>query len=131
MILTAFFFAVFGATSHFELNIIYDVAIVSVATAVFIWWRRPKLRWQILGGGLSFTVIYTVVLVVVGLEYPDFYDHWNHKELSGECFAGAPIEEYLRSWSPSSPTRRTTPRSAWSWSAESSTGPSTGSSSRR
>jgi hypothetical protein len=95
MVLVAFFVAAFGATSQLNLNIIYDVAIVSVATAIFIWWRRPKLRWQIWGGGLSFTLIYTVVLIIVGWVYPDFYDHWNHDELSGIWIAGAPLEEYI------------------------------------
>ena len=95
MMLLTFFAAIFGTTAHFGLNIIYDAAIVCVATAGFIWWRRPKLRWQILGGGIAFTIIYMIVLVVVGKIYPEFYDHWNLKELSGKCFVGAPIEEYL------------------------------------
>ena len=95
MLLITFFLAMFGATTHFNLNIIYDAAIVSVATSCFIWWRRPKLKWQIIGGGLSFTAIYTVVLIIVGWIYPNFYDHWNLEELSGWWFAGAPLEEYL------------------------------------
>jgi len=61
----------------------------------FIWWRRPKLKWQIIGGGISFTIIYTVVLIIAGQVFPDFYDHWNLDDLSGLWFAGAPLEEYL------------------------------------
>lgn len=96
MLLITFFLAMFGTTAHFNLNIIYDAAIVSVATAFFIWWRRPKLKWQIIGGGLSFTIIYTVVLIIVGLVYPDFYNkHWNLNSLSGWWFLGAPLEEYV------------------------------------
>ncbi len=95
MILITFFLAIFGTTAQFGINIIYDVAIVCLATSFFIWWRRPKLRWQILGGGLSFTAIYTVVLLITGLIYPDFYDHWRLENLSGRWIAGAPLEEYL------------------------------------
>lgn len=95
MILITFFLAIFGTTAQFGINIIYDVAIVCLATSCFIWWRRPKLRWQILGGGLSFTAIYTVVLLITGLIYPDFYCHWKLEDLSGRWIAGAPLEEYL------------------------------------
>ena len=98
MLLVTFFIGTFGATSHFGLNIIYDVAAVCIATAVFIAWRRPSLRWQILGGGISFTLLYTIVLVITGYFYPDFYAHWNHDELSGMKFLGAPAEEYLFSF---------------------------------
>ncbi len=98
MLLVTFFVGMFGATSHFGLNIIYDVAFVCVASAFMIGWRRPKLRWQILGGGISFTIIYTVVLVITGTVYPDFYSYWNHKELTGLWFLDAPIEEYLFSF---------------------------------
>jgi phosphotransferase system glucose/maltose/N-acetylglucosamine-specific IIC component len=118
MILVLAFTAMFGATSQLNLNIIYDSAIVCVTTAGFIWWRRPKLRWQIFGGGLSFTLIYTVVLVAVGWVYPDFYDHWNRDELSGFEFLGAPIEEYLFSftfgvfWAPLYEAWREEPRAS-------------------
>ena len=95
MLLITYFLAMFGATAHFNLNIIYDASIVSVATAFFIWWRRPKLKWQIIGGGLSFTIIYTVVLIIVGQVYPNFYEHWNLDNLSGWWLFGAPLEEYL------------------------------------
>jgi hypothetical protein len=95
IILVLAFIAIFGATSQLGLNIIYDAAITCVGTALIIWWRRPKLRWQIIGGGLSFTLIYTIVLVIVGWVYPDFYDHWNKSALTGIEFLGAPIEEYL------------------------------------
>jgi hypothetical protein len=50
-------------------------------------------------GGIIFTVIYTVVLLVTGLRYPTFYDdYWNLQELSGFRIAGAPLEEYLFSF---------------------------------
>lgn len=98
MLLITFFFAMFGSTAHFNINIIYDTAIVCVATSCFIWWRRPKLKRQIIGGGISFTIIYTVVLIIVGQVYPNFYDHWNLDDLSGLWFAGAPLEEYLFSF---------------------------------
>jgi hypothetical protein len=95
MLLVAVFIAMFGATSNFGLNIIYDAEIVCVVTALFVWWRRPTLRWQIIGGGLTFLLIYTVVLVVTGWVYPNFYDHWNIAELTDIWFLGAPLEEYL------------------------------------
>ena len=95
MLLVTFIVAVFGATGQFGLNIIYQSALVCFASAMMIAWRRPGLRWQILGGGISFTIIYTVVLVVTGHFYPHFYDRWNLKELSGKKFLGAPAEEYL------------------------------------
>ena len=95
MLLVTFILAVFGAVGQFHLNIIYKAAIVSFTSALMIAWRRPGLRWQILGGGISFTVIYTVVLVVTGYRYPNFYDHWNLQVLSGIRILGAPAEEYL------------------------------------
>jgi Lycopene cyclase len=95
MLLVTFIVAVFGATGQFGLNIIYQSALVCFSSAAMIAWRRPGLRWQILGGGISFTVIYTVVLVVTGHFYPNFYDHWDLAALSGERFLGAPAEEYL------------------------------------
>ncbi|MHA2219528.1 MAG: lycopene cyclase domain-containing protein [Candidatus Hodarchaeales archaeon] len=95
MLLIIFFLAIFGTTAQFGLNIIYDAAIVCLATACFIWWRRPKLKWQILGGGLSFTAVYTVVLLVMKSVFPDFYECWNLENLSGCWIAGAPMEEYL------------------------------------
>ncbi|UCE66404.1 MAG: hypothetical protein JSU85_16445 [Candidatus Zixiibacteriota bacterium] len=95
MLLIIFFLAIFGTTAQFGLNIIYDAAIVCLATALFILWRRPKLKWQILGGGLSFTAIYAVVLLIMTLIYPDFYDYWNSEALTGCTIGKAPIEEYL------------------------------------
>jgi Lycopene cyclase len=95
MLLVTFIVAVFGATGQFGLNIIYQSALVCFSSALMIAWRRPGLRWQILGGGISFTVIYTVVLVLTGQFYPSFYDHWNLAALSGKRFLGAPAEEYL------------------------------------
>jgi hypothetical protein len=117
MILVLVFIATFGATAQLDLNIIYDVALVCSTTAVFIWWRRPKLRWQIIGGGISFTLIYTVVLVIVGWLYPNFYEHWNQDELSGVTILGAPLEEYIFSftfgilWAPLYEAWREEPRS--------------------
>lgn len=116
MILVLAFIATFGATGQLDLNIIYDAAVTCVATAVFIWWRRPKLRWQIVGGGITFTLIYTVVLVVVGWVYPNFYEHWNKGELSGVEILGSPLEEYLFAftfgilWSPLYEAWREEPR---------------------
>jgi hypothetical protein len=96
MILAAAFMGAFGATAHLNLNVIYDAAIACVAMAVFIAWRRPGLRWQILSGGASFTLVYAIVLRLVGLAYPDFYArHWNLSQLSGLWILGAPAEEYL------------------------------------
>src|SRR5271165_3410225 len=98
MLLVTFCIAVFGATGQFAINIIYKAAIVSLSSALWIVWRRPSLRWQVLGGGISFTLLYTIVLVVTGLRYPGFYDHWNLKALSGIRILGAPAEEYLYSF---------------------------------
>jgi hypothetical protein len=95
MLLVTFFFAALGATAHFGLNIIYDSAIVCVASAVMVAWRRPSLRWQILGGGVSFMLLYGIVLLIVDRAYPDFYNHWNLGALSGFRILGAPAEEYL------------------------------------
>ncbi|MCP5118956.1 MAG: hypothetical protein GY953_49750 [bacterium] len=100
MLLVTAFAAMLGATAQFGLNIIYDSAIVCLACAVFITWRRPELRWQVLGGGITFTVIYTVVLTITGLVYPDFYvKHWQLERLSGIWIADAPLEEYIFAFS--------------------------------
>ncbi len=78
MILAATFMGALGATAHLNLNVIYDAAITCVTIACFIAWRRPALGWQILSGGATFTLIYAIVLKLVGLLYPDFYvKHWN------------------------------------------------------
>ncbi len=95
MLLVTFCLAVFGVTGQFAINIIYKAAIVCLSSALWIAWRRPSLLWQIPGGGISFTLLYTIVLVVTGLRYPDFYNHWNLKALSGIRIFGAPAEEYL------------------------------------
>ncbi|MFN7921893.1 MAG: lycopene cyclase domain-containing protein [Bryobacteraceae bacterium] len=95
MLLITFFTGMLGATAHFHLNIIYDSAIVCLASAGMLAWRRPNLRWQILGGGITFTVIYAVILVAVKIYDPHFYDHWNLPALSGIWLLGAPAEEYL------------------------------------
>ena len=95
MILVAFFLAMFGTTAQLNLNIIYDVAIVCFSTALFIWWRSPKLRWQIVGGGMSFMFLYSIVLLVDVMIYPHFFDCWNLSQLSGVFIAKAPLEEYL------------------------------------
>jgi hypothetical protein len=95
MLLVTFSLAVFGVTGQFAINIIYKAAIVSFSSALWIAWRRPSLRWQVLGGGISFTLLYTIVLVVTPLRYPDFFTHWNLQALSGIRILGAPAEEYL------------------------------------
>ena len=95
MLLVTFSLAVFGVTGQFAINIIYKSAIVCLSSALWIAWRRPSLRWQIPGGGISFTLLYAIVLVVTGLRYPGFYDHWNLQALSGIFILGAPAEEYL------------------------------------
>jgi hypothetical protein len=95
MILVTFFIAMFGMTTQLDLNIIYDAAIVCLSTAVFIWWRRPKLRWQIVGGGLTFVLLYAIVLIVDVSVYPDFFSYWNLSQLSGIFIARAPLEEYI------------------------------------
>jgi hypothetical protein len=95
MLLVTFSLAVFGVTGQFAINIIYKSAIVCFSSALWIIWRRPRLRWQILGGGITFTLLYTIVLVVTPLRYPDFFSHWNLQALSGIRFLGAPAEEYL------------------------------------
>jgi hypothetical protein len=96
MILVAALLGAFGATAHWKLNIIYDSAIVCVVMACFVGWRRPSLRWQILSGGASFTLIYAITLRVVGQVYPTFYvDNWNLGQLSNRWILGAPAEEYL------------------------------------
>jgi hypothetical protein len=95
MLLVTFALAVFGVTGQFAINIIYKAAIVCLSSALWIVWRRPSLRWQILGGGISFTLLYTIVLVVTPLRYPDFFSYWNLSALSGLRILGAPAEEYL------------------------------------
>lgn len=100
MLLVTAFAAMLGATAQFGLNIIYDAAIVCLACAVFITWRRPELRWQVVGGGITFTMVYTVVLAITGLAYPDFYEkHWQLDHLSGIWIADAPLEEYIFAFS--------------------------------
>ena len=95
MLLVTFSLAVFGVTGQFAMNIIYKSAIVCFSSALWIIWRRPRLRWQIFGGGITFTLLYTIVLVVTPLRYPDFFSHWNPQALSGIRFLNAPAEEYL------------------------------------
>lgn len=95
MILVTFFLAAFGTAEQLHVNVIYEAAFVCLSTALFISWRRPRLRWQILGGGVTFVLIYTVVLVGVAGVYPDFFSYWNNKELSGIHIFHAPLEEYL------------------------------------
>jgi hypothetical protein len=95
-LLMAVFLGAFGFTAHAGLNIIYDSALACAAMAVYISWRRPRLRWQVWSGGLMFMMIYTGILLVVGHRYPSFYvDHWNIEALSGLWVFRAPIEEYL------------------------------------
>ena len=99
MLLLTFFLAAFGFTAQLNLNIIYDAALVCLAAGALIAWRRPDLRWQILGGACVFTVVYSSVLLIVKWFYPDFFSHWNHAALSGRWFLGAPAEEYLYAFS--------------------------------
>jgi hypothetical protein len=95
-ILAAFFMGAFGFTAHLGLNIIYDSSIACIATGAYIAWRRPLLRWQLWAGGVSFMLIYSVVLFVTGVFYPTFYDeHWNLAALSGWRIGHAPVEELL------------------------------------
>ncbi len=95
MLLVTFSLAVFGVTGQFAINIIYKAAIVGLSSALWIAWRRPSLRWQIPGGGFSFTLLYTIVLVVTPLRFPGFFSYWNLPALSGIRILGAPAEEYL------------------------------------
>ena len=96
VLLVTFSLAVFGTTAQLNLNILYDAAIMCVATALFISWRRPRLRWQIIGGAVTFTVLYGLVLAIMDELYPTFYtDYWNLDALSGFWIGGAPVEEYL------------------------------------
>lgn len=100
MILIAFFVAVFGATSHFSWNIIYKIFVLCIAGSLFIIWRRPDIKWQVLGGGISFTLLYTVILLIVHAYDPSFYSkHWNLDKLSGIYFLKAPVEEYMYAFS--------------------------------
>jgi Lycopene cyclase len=95
-LLGAIFLGGFGFTAHLGLNVIYDAALTCVLVGVFIAWYRPRLRWQVWGGGIIFTVVYAVVLTLTGWRYPTFYDdHWNLAALSGIRIGAAPIEEYL------------------------------------
>ena len=94
-ILVIFFIAMLGATAQLNINIIYDAAIVCLSTAVLIWWRRPGLRWKIVGGALTFTVLYTVVLTTTHAFYPDFFSYWKLDQLSHIFIFSAPLEEYV------------------------------------
>ena len=95
-LLGAIFLGGFGFTAHLGLNVIYDAALTCVLVGAYIAWYRPRLRWQVWAGGIIFTVVYTVVLVLTGLRYPTFYDdYWNLQALSGIRIVGAPLEEYL------------------------------------
>ena len=95
-ILGAIFLGGFGFTAHLGLNVIYDAALTCLLVGAYVAWYRPRLRWQVWAGGIIFTVMYTVVLVLTGLRYPTFYDdYWNLPQLSGVRIVGAPLEEYL------------------------------------
>ena len=95
-LLGAIFLGAFGFTAHLGLNVIYDAALTCVVVGAYIAWYRPRLRWQVWAGGLIFTVIYAVVLVLTGWRYPTFYnDHWNLTALSGIRIVGAPLEVRL------------------------------------
>ena len=95
-LIVAMFLGAFGFTAHLGLNVIYDAALTCTVVGAYIAWYRPQLRWQVWSGGIIFTIVYTVVLVLTGLRYPTFYDdYWNLSELSGRRLIGAPLEEYL------------------------------------
>jgi Lycopene cyclase len=95
-LLGAIFLGAFGFTAHLGLNVIYDAALTCLVVGAYVAWYRPRLRWQVWAGGLIFTVIYTVVLLLTGQRYPTFYDdHWNLPALSGIRPLGAPLEEYI------------------------------------
>ncbi len=95
-LLGAIFLGGFGFTAHLGLNVIYDAALTCLLVGAYVAWYRPRLRWQVWAGGIIFTVVYAVVLVLTGLRYPTFYDdHWNLPALSGVRILGAPLEEYL------------------------------------
>lgn len=96
LILAAVFLGALGTTAHLGLNIIYDTSLVCVAMAMLIAWWRPMLRWQILSGGFTFTLVYAITLRLVGAYSPTFYtDYWNLPALSNIWILGAPAEEYL------------------------------------
>jgi hypothetical protein len=95
-ILGAIFLGAFGFTAQLGLNVIYDSALTCLVVGAYVAWYRPRLRWQVWAGGIVFTVIYAVVLVITGWRYPTFYDdYWNLKALSGIRIQRAPIEEYM------------------------------------
>lgn len=98
-VLVVFFLAMLGATAQLNINIIYDAVIVCLSTAVLIWARRPGLRWKIVGGALTFTVLYTVVLTVTHAFYPDFFNYWKLDQLSHIFIFRAPLEEYMFAFS--------------------------------
>lgn len=95
-LLLVFFMAVFGATAQLGINILYDSAIVCLATGLFIAWRRTRLRWQVIGGAVTFTVVYAITLMIVDLYDPHFYEnHWAPEIVAGMKILNAPVEEYL------------------------------------
>ncbi len=95
-LLGAIFLGGFGFTAHLGLNVIYDAVLTCLLVGAYVAWYRPRLRWQVWAGGIIFTVIYAVVLVLTGLRYPTFYDdYWNLPALSGVRIQGAPLEEYF------------------------------------
>lgn len=100
MILIAFFVAMFGAISHLSWNVIYEIFLLCIFGSLFIIWRRPDIKWQVLGGGLTFTLLYTVILLIVHVYEPGFYQkYWNLDDLSGIYFLNAPVEEYMYAFS--------------------------------
>jgi hypothetical protein len=95
-LLGAIFLGGFGFTAHLGLNVIYDAALTCLLVGAYVAWYRPRLRWQVWAGGIIFTVIYGVVLLLTGWRYPTFYDdYWNLADLSGIRIRRAPVEEYL------------------------------------
>ena len=63
----------------------------------WIWKFKNRNGFEYSGrtGGLSFSLVYTIVLLVVGLVCPNFYEHRNLDVLSNRWFLSAPVEEYL------------------------------------
>jgi hypothetical protein len=95
MLLVALFLGAFGTTAHLHLNVIYDTSLTSAAAGLFIAWRTPRLRWEVVAGGISFVLLYALVLGIISLRYPEFFQCWNLQASSGRSVLGAPIEEYL------------------------------------
>lgn len=61
-----------------------------------IWFQRKDLRAGILGGAISFTILYSLAFILTLQVVPDFVDsHWILEVLTGIRVFGVPIEEIL------------------------------------